>query len=154
MTKEEIKDEIKESIKEPLTAAENRELFLFFGLPGSGKSTLAKEIHNRNQDQSIYLAADQISLEYKLDQSAHYHWTFEIFDELIEDYLKAGYSVVADANLDKYQLRKKYYQLAEEAGAEVKLFYLKCNLAEIEKRQQQRNQLSDSELRSKGLYSS
>ena len=152
MNKKEIKDEIKESIEEPAAKAEKRELFLFFGLPESGKSTLAKEIYNRNQDQSIYLAADQISLEYKLDQSDHYHWIFEIFDELIEDYLKAGYSVVVDANLDKYQLRKKYYQLAEEAGAEVKLFYLKCSLAEIEKRQQQRNQLSDSELRSKGLY--
>lgn len=152
MNKKEIKEEIKESLEKPAEKTESRKLFLFFGLPGSGKSTLAKKIYNRNEAQSIYLAADKISLEYKLDQSDHYHWTFEIFDELIEDYLKAGYSVVADANLDKYQLRKEYYQLAEETGAEVKLFYLNCSLAEIKKRQQQRNQLSDSELRSAGLY--
>ena len=153
MYKKEIKNDIEKSLKKPVKKAENKKLFLFFGLPGSGKSALAEEIYQRNKEESIYLAADQISLNYKLDSSDHYHWTFEIFDELIRDYLKAGYSVIADANLDKYEIRKEYYQLAEECGAEVKLFYLKCNLAEIKKRQQQRNQLSESKLRAEGLYS-
>jgi len=153
MNKIEIKNKIKKSIEMPERKAETRELFLFFGLPGSGKSTLAEEIYQQNKEESIYLAADQIALEYNLDQSDNYHWTFEIFNELIEYYLKSGYSVIADANLDKYEIRKEYYQLAENCGAELKLFYLKTNLAEIKKRQQQRNQLAEAELRSAGLYS-
>lgn len=153
MNKIEIKNKIKKSIEMPERKAETRELFLFFGLPGSGKSTLAEELYQRNKKESIYLAADQIALEYNLEQSDHYHWTFEIFEELIEYYLKSGYSVIADANLDKYQIRKEYYQLSENCGAELKLFYLKTNLAEIKKRQQQRNQLAEAELRSAGLYS-
>lgn len=153
MNKIEIKNKIKKSIELPERKAEPRKLFLFFGLPGSGKSKLAAELYQQNKKESIYLAADQIALEYHLDQSDNYHWTFEIFNELIEYYLKSGYSVIADANLDKYQIRKEYYQLAEKCGAELKLFYLKTNLAEIKKRQQQRNQLAEDELRSAGLYS-
>ncbi len=152
MNKKEIKNEIKESTKLPIRRAENKSLFLFFGLPGSGKSTLAEELYQRNKEESIYLAADQISLKYELDNSDHYHWIFEIFDELIEDYLTAGYSIIADANLDKYEIRKEYYKLAEASGAEVKLFYLESSLAEIKKRQQQRNQLTERKLRAEGLY--
>jgi 3-methyladenine DNA glycosylase AlkD/predicted kinase len=153
MNKTEIKNDIRKLIEIPAHRASNKALFLFSGLPGSGKSTLAEEIYQQNKEESIYLAADQIALEYKLDQTVNYHWTFEIFDELIAEYLEASYSVVADANLDKYEIRKEYYQLAENFEAEVRLFYLKTNLAEIKARQQQRNQLSDSELRSSALYS-
>ena len=42
--------------------------------------------------------------------------------------------------------------LAEAEGAEVKTYYLKSSLAELKARQQQRNQLSESELRSANLF--
>jgi len=153
MNKQEIKNKIKESVQIPVQKAGEKKVFLFFGLPGAGKSTLAEEIYKRNKKESIYLAADQISLEYKLDQSEYYNWTFEIFDELIDYYLKLGYSVIADANADKYKIRKNYYQLAKANQAEIKTYYLKSNLAEIKERQQQRNQITESELRSEALYS-
>lgn len=152
MNKEAIKEEIIKSNELPPEKPEEKKLYLFFGLPGSGKSTLAEEIKQRNEQKSVYLAADQISLSYKLDQSDNYQWTFEIFDELLKFYLSQGYSVVADTNVDKYEIRNNYYQLAEAKGAEVKIYYLKSNLAEIKARQQQRNELSESELRSANLF--
>lgn len=152
MEKETIKKEIIKSIQLPPEKPEEKKLYLFFGLTGSGKSTLAEEIKQRNNQKSIYLAADKISLTYKLDKSEHYNWTFEIFAELLKYYLEQGYSVIADVNADKYEIRKNYYQLAEAKKAEVKTYYLKSSLAEIKARQQQRNELSESELRTAGLY--
>mgnify|MGYP006288682737 CR=1 FL=1 len=152
MEKEDIKKEIINSTDLPGKKPEEKKLYLFFGLPGSGKSTLAEEIYERNKDISIYLAADQLSLKFKLDQSDHYHWTFEIFDELLDYYLEQGYSVIADTNVDKHKIRKSYYQLAEAREAEVKTYYLKSSLAEIKERQQQRNRLSESDLRNANLY--
>jgi len=153
MNKEKIKKDIIKDIELPEEKAEKKTLFIFFGLPGSGKSTLAEKLYQRTRKESIYLAADKISLDYRLDQSENYNWTFEIFDELINYYLNKGYSVIADTNADKYQIRKNYGQIASDQAAELRVYYLKSNLAELKNRQQQRDELSQSELRESNLYS-
>lgn len=85
-----------------------KKLFMFFGISGSGKTKVAKEIEKLYP--SIYISSDEIALSQNLDKTEYYHWTFEIMNYLIDKYLSKGYSVIADSNSDKYEIRRELYE--------------------------------------------
>ncbi|TCT18906.1 putative kinase [Melghiribacillus thermohalophilus] len=124
-------------------------LFMFFGVPGSGKTTLARKI--QQYYPSVFVSSDEIAQTFYLDQTDFYHWTFDIFDHLVEKYLIAGYHVIADTNADKYTIRQSMYKMAHTCGANVFCFWVQAKMDSLIKRQEERKQRQD-QLRKEHLF--
>lgn len=146
--KKEIITKCKANIKLPKT--KNRVLYIIYGASGSGKTTLAKTIQSKYN--AVYISSDDISLSNHLDCTDNYPLTFEILNDLIDDYLSQGYSVVADSNSDTYLIRKSLYRLAQKHCVISYTFYVKTQLNVIRTRQNERNLITPPQLRALRLY--
>ncbi len=98
-------------------------LHLLMGLPGSGKTTLGKKLESITG--AVYLSSDEyrIMLFKKPCFSQEEHdMLYATLDHNVEHLLKAGYSVVYDANLNRRRHRQEKYDLAKKYGTDVKLW--------------------------------
>ncbi len=99
-------------------------LLLFLGFPGSGKSSFAKQLgHNiaavrLNGDAmktAIYGSYDYIRSNGLIAEANQRG--FSAIDYAVEEILRAGHSVIYDANNNKWSIREKLIILAEKYQA-------------------------------------
>lgn len=105
-------------------------LHLLMGLPGSGKTTLGKELESITN--AVYLSSDEyrVVLFKKPSFSQEEHDVlYATLDHNVEHLLKAGYSVIYDANLNRRHHRQEKYDLANKLGVSVKLWVVEVPLS-------------------------
>jgi predicted kinase len=110
-------------------------LHLLMGLPGSGKTTLGKQLESVTD--AVYLSSD----EYRLllfkkpcfSQEEH-DMLYATLDHNVEHLLKAGYSVIYDANLNRHHHRLEKYSLAKKYNADVKLWMVEVSTSTAKSR--------------------
>lgn len=102
-------------------------LFMMFGYPGAGKTTTAKIIHELTGAE--HLASDVIRLEMfpkpTYNQAEHDALYAEL-DKRTEELLKAGKSVIYDANLNRYVHRLEKYALCDRTKARAILLWVQA----------------------------
>lgn len=93
-------------------------LYLMLGYPGAGKTTIAKII--AEQTEAILLSSDAVRLqlfpEPQFTQEEH-NQLYAALDQKTIDLLESGYSVIYDANLNRYQHRQEKYDICNETNA-------------------------------------
>jgi len=116
--------------------------YLLVGFPYSGKSTLARELKNKlgfehiNIDQ---LKFDKGSTDVGDDDVPDLAWneTFDIADNLILEYLKAGKNVANEYAWITREWRDRARKVAGDAGFETKVIYIKVPKQELWNRWQE-----------------
>lgn len=102
-------------------------LFMMFGYPGAGKTTTAKIVHELTGAE--HLASDVIRLEMfpqpTYTQEEHDALYTEL-DRRTEGLLKAGKSVIYDANLNRYMHRLEKYALCDKTKARAVLLWVQA----------------------------
>ncbi len=103
-------------------------LYLFVGYPGAGKTTVAQIICGATG--ATHLWADKVRQDmfgdptHSADESAH---LYTHLNDQTRELLRNGHSVVFDTNFNFYKDREHLRSIAAEAGAEVKLIWLKTD---------------------------
>lgn len=99
------------------------------GLPGAGKTTVAKVIEE--MAGAIRLTSDEARVMIwdspEFTEGEHQQ-LYEYLDDQTMHLLKAGKSVIYDANLNRLEHRQEKYQLAQKLGVEVKLVWVRTPL--------------------------
>jgi len=128
-------------------------LVVFLGFPGSGKTyfsrQLAKELQavTLNSDAlrlSMFESLEQIEAIRRTDTARLYKDVFGAMDYATVQILRAGHSVVYDAQQTKREDRRGIERTASEAGAIPILVWLKTSRETAIKRAQEREQSDDS----------
>ena len=100
-------------------------LYLMFGYPGAGKTTTAKIIEQITG--AVRLSSDEVRLELFPNPVFSEEEHAELYAELnkrTEDLLRAGTSVIYDANLNRYEHRAEKYNICHQTGAKAQLIWL------------------------------
>lgn len=100
-------------------------LYLMLGYPGAGKTTTAKIIHELTG--AVHLWADQIRRERFETPTYSHHENIELYkhlNQLTEELLAAGNSVVFDTNFNFYKDRQHLRDIAATHGADSKLIWI------------------------------
>lgn len=96
------------------------------GLPGAGKTTVAKIVEEITG--AIRLSSDEARVMIwdspEFTEGEHLQ-LYEYLDDQTTHLLKAGKSVIYDANLNRFEHRQEKYHLAQGLGVEVKLLWVK-----------------------------
>lgn len=101
-------------------------LYLMLGYPGSGKTTTASAIHDLTG--ATHLWADKIRRERFGTPTYSRSETRELYDhlnEVAEELLATGQSVIYDTNFNFYKDRQKMRKIAASYGADSKLVWVK-----------------------------
>ncbi len=100
-------------------------LHMLMGLPGSGKSTLAKKLQNITGSARLSSDEYRLMLFPKPCFSQEEHDSLYILlDHNVEHLLRAGRSVIYDANLNRKQHRDEKYALAKKYNTRAVLWCL------------------------------
>lgn len=101
-------------------------LYLMMGYPGAGKTTIAQMI--AEQTGAVLLSSDLVRMELfpnpTFSQDEH-DQLYATLDQKTEALLKAGQSVIYDANLNRYQHRKEKYEICAKVGAKPVLVWVR-----------------------------
>lgn len=104
-------------------------LFMMFGYPGAGKTTTSKVIHELTGAE--HLSSDELRLQLfpnpTYTQKEHDE-LYQTLDKKTETLLKAGKSVIYDANLNRFQHRLEKYEMCKRTGARPVLLWLQTPL--------------------------
>lgn len=128
-------------------------LIIFLGFPGSGKTYFAKQLAKRidavtfNSDAmrlAMFGSHERIEQIRKTDNPRLYRDVFGAMDYATTQSLKAGYSVIYDAQQTKRENRRNIEQLAATAGAIPVLVWVKTTPEVALKRGQEREAGDDS----------
>lgn len=96
------------------------------GYPGAGKTTTAKLIAELTS--AARLSSDEVRLqlfaEPKFNEAEHQKLYTHLNTKCL-DLLKAGTSVVYDANLNRYEHRQEKYDIAHQLGVKTVLIWVK-----------------------------
>jgi len=101
-------------------------LFLMLGYPGAGKTTAAEVVSKLTG--ATHLASDKIRLEMFPNPQftpEEHQALYEAIDARTSELLKAGKSVIYDANLNRHQHRAEKYRLCKKIGATSVLLWVK-----------------------------
>jgi predicted kinase len=93
-------------------------LYLMFGYPGAGKTTAAKALHELTR--AHHLSSDKVRIELYPNPQFTQQEHDELYNELnlrTQNLLKAGKSVIYDANLNRYKHRQEKYQICQQLDA-------------------------------------
>lgn len=126
---------LKKEVDQTLPKEKPREklVFVFMGIPGSGKSAVAQII--RKIHPSIILRSDWIFFEKLRDQiKDDYYKAYVYQEDLAQQYLKKGYSVIMDSNNRTVKNRTEVYKWTREYGAEPVLIVTDTDLETAAKR--------------------
>jgi predicted kinase len=97
-----------------------------FGYPGAGKTTAAEIIHDLTG--AVHLSSDKTRFEMfprpSFSQKEHAE-LYRRLDQRTEDLLKAGQSVIYDANLNRLEHRQDKYDICKKVGAHAALLWVK-----------------------------
>jgi predicted kinase len=110
-------------------AVNNTLLFVMFGLIGSGKSYFASQLAEK--EEIVWLNSDALRAEIYEDPTTvpdgfmRHHVVFSGMRYASQQILKAGKSVIYDANNNKARKRKDLYNFAKQAGAVPILIWIK-----------------------------
>ena len=110
-----LKSEIDQSL--PFKKPKRKILFLFCGIPGAGKSTLAKfikQIHPSVVLSSCWIFFDRLKSRLEND----YYQAYVYQEDLAQDYLGQGYSVIMDDNNRTVKNRTTVYRWAQKLEAQ------------------------------------
>lgn len=128
-------------------------LIVFLGFPGSGKTyfatRLAEKLHavTLNSDamrMAMFGSLEKIEEIRRTDQSRLYSDVFGAMDYAAMQVLRAGHSVIFDAQQTKRRDRKHIEELAGSVGATPVLVWIKTNPEVALKRGPQREARDDS----------
>ena len=101
-------------------------LYLMMGLPGAGKTTTARVIEELTG--AVRLSSDEARLmlwdEPDFSEEEHQQ-LYDYLDDQTQHLLKAGKSVIYDANLNRYEHRQEKYELAHVLGVKTVLCWVK-----------------------------
>jgi predicted kinase len=101
-------------------------LYLFVGYPGSGKTTVAQIICATTGAVHIWADRERQEMFGKPSHSAtESHQLYQYLNEKTGHLLQEGKSVVFDTNFNFYKDREHLRQIAHQAGADVKLIWMK-----------------------------
>ena len=120
-------------------------VFTVCGLPGSGKTTLAREIERERG--AVCFSADRWVLRLygpRLPVSEFVDHRAAVWDLIwttAERILELGIDVVLDCSFYRRSEREDFRRRAHTAGADFRLFYLRCPEAECLRRLAARNAL-------------
>lgn len=93
-------------------------LYLMLGYPGAGKTTTAKVLHELTG--AVHLWADEVRRD-KIGEPTYTHEEnlklYEYLNEVAEQVLNSGQSVIFDTNFNFYRDRKKLRDIAAKTGA-------------------------------------
>lgn len=103
-------------------------LYLMLGYPGAGKTTTAKIVERLTG--AVRLSSDEIRLELfphpKFSEDEH-RKLYEHLDHETARLLRAGKSVIYDANLNRYQHRHDKYAICQELQANRQLLWIQTS---------------------------
>lgn len=128
-------------------------LIVFLGFPGSGKTYFATRLAERihavtiNSDAlrvSMFGSLDEVDRIRKTDVSRLYRDVFGAMDYATMQILRAGHSVVYDAQQTKRENRRNIERTAQEAGAIPLLVWVKTSPSVALVRGQERDASDDS----------
>ncbi len=100
-------------------------LFLMLGYPGSGKTTVAEMIARLTG--AVQLSSDKIRLRHfprPTFSEAEHRELYQAIDAQTEELLRAGKSVIYDANLNRYIHRQEKYDICKRTGATPVLIWI------------------------------
>lgn len=103
-------------------------LFMMFGYPGAGKTTNARAIHELTGAE--HLSSDEIRLKlfpHPTYTEKEHQTVYAALDKHTAILLKAGKSVIYDANLNRYKHRLEKYEMCERTGARPVLLWLQTS---------------------------
>lgn len=110
-------------------------LYLMMGLPGAGKTTAAKIIEELTG--AVRLSSDEARLmiwPQPTFSEAEHAELYEYLDEQTARLLRAGKSVVYDANLNRFKHRQEKYRLAQGLNAATVLCWVQTPRETAKKR--------------------
>lgn len=127
-------------------------LYILCGLPYSGKSLFSKEIEKTKSIKRISFDEIFDNLK-KLNEGITYEIGVKDVDKTLTEELKKGNSVIYDSTNLSFRRRSELKKLAELAGAQFVVIYIKTSEEEIFKRKAQglidrshQNVLSDKDI--------
>jgi predicted kinase len=118
-------------------------LFLLLGYPGSGKSTFSKQLCAA--EEFVRINSDELR-DYMYGHSAEAHNpkhnppVFGALDYMAAQLLKAGRSVMYDANNNRRRERIKHEQLAADSGAKMVVLWVRVPVEVARQRELRRQQ--------------
>lgn len=101
-------------------------LYLLIGYPGAGKTTTAKIIAELTGAKR--LSSDEMRLKLFAQpqfSEAEHQKLYTHLNTRCQDLLKAGSSVIYDANLNRYEHRQEKYDIANQLGVKTVLIWVK-----------------------------
>ena len=129
-------------------------LIVFLGFPGSGKTYFARQLAEKlravtlNSDAmrlAMFGSLERIDEIRRIDNARLYVDVFGAMNYAARQALKAGHSVVYDAQQTKRENRRGIEQLAQESGAIPVLIWIKTSREVALKRGQERDARDDSQ---------
>ena len=100
-------------------------LYMMFGYPGAGKTTAADVI--KKLTGAEHLSSDQLRSELFPESTfsqAEHDELYRTLDKKTEELLKAGKSVIYDANLNRHQHRQDKYDICRRLGVKSLLLWV------------------------------
>lgn len=128
-------------------------LIVFLGFPGSGKTYFSRQLAEKiqavtlNSDAmrlAMFGSLEKIDEIRRTDNARLYVDVFGTMDYAARQALKAGYSVVYDAQQTKRENRRSIEKIARESGAIPVLVWIKTSREVALKRGQEREAAADS----------
>ncbi len=98
------------------------------GYPGAGKTTTAEIIAQLTG--AVHLASDKLRLSMFKNPTfskAEHDELYSKINQMTEELLKSGKSVIYDANLNRYIHRQEKYDIAKNTGAAVLLVWIQAD---------------------------